>query len=152
MFLTGLDESNQKILQLLTENARISYSEIGERIGISRAAVTARVKEMEEQGIIEAYTVVINPQRVSGAISSYIEIEAAPEALPMVVNRLDQNDMVTQVYRMTGSCKLHVHAVAANQEEMERFLHDEIDQLPGLVQASCNIILSRIKDIKGLRL
>ena len=39
-----------------------------------------------------------------------------------------------------------------NLEEMERFLHETIDALPGVVSCSCNIILSRIKDIKGLRL
>ena len=52
---------------------------------------------------------------------------------------------------MTGKDKLHVHAVAASPEEMETFLHTVIDTLPGVVSCSCNMILSRIKDIKGLR-
>lgn len=51
---------------------------------------------------------------------------------------------------MTGKDKLHVHAVAASAEEMETLLHTVIDPLPGVV--SCNMILSRVKDIKGLRL
>lgn len=53
---------------------------------------------------------------------------------------------------MTGMDKLHVHAVAASAEEMETFLHTVIDTLPGVQSCSCNMILSRIKDIKGLRL
>ena len=40
----------------------------------------------------------------------------------------------------------------ASAEEMETFLHTVIDTLPGVVGCSCNIILSRVKDIKGLRL
>ena len=65
---------------------------------------------------------------------------------------LNQNNIVTQIYRVTGKNKLHVHAVAASNSEMEHFLHTTIDTLPGVTSCSCNIILSRIKDIKGLRL
>ena len=61
-------------------------------------------------------------------------------------------DIVTQIYRVTGKAKLHVHAVASSSEEMEHFLHTVIDTLPGVTSCNCNIILSRIKDIKGLRL
>ena len=43
MYLDGLDELDQKIIQLLIENARISYSDIGEETGISRVAVKARI-------------------------------------------------------------------------------------------------------------
>ena len=53
---------------------------------------------------------------------------------------------------MTGRNKLHVHAVAASGEEMEALIREVIDPLPGVIDCSCNIILSRIKDIKGLRL
>lgn len=62
------------------------------------------------------------------------------------------DDTVTQIYRVTGKDKLHVHAVASSSEEMERFLDEVIDTLPGVISCSCNMILSRIKDIKGLRL
>ncbi len=152
MFLEGMDKLDQEILQLLIENARLSYSEIGEKVGISRVAVKARVKALEDKGIIEEYTTVINPQKINGAISAYFEIETTPQALQTVIKRLNENETVTQIYRITGACKLHVHAAAASQEEMERFISKEIDQLPGIIKASCNIILSRIKDIKGLRL
>ena len=43
-------------------------------------------------------------------------------------------------------------AVATSSEEMETLIREVIDPLPGVVSCSCNIILSRIKDIKGLRL
>ena len=47
MYLNGLDELDQKIIQLLIENARISYSDIGEKTGISRVAVKARIQALE---------------------------------------------------------------------------------------------------------
>ena len=152
MYLNGLDELDQKIIQLLVKNARMSYSDIGEKIGISRVAVKARIQALENKGIIEEYTTIINPQKINGAVSCYFEIETKPDSFKEVTDILNKNNIVTQIYRVTGRNKLHVHAVASSNEEMERFLHDVIDTLPGVLSCSCNIILSRVKDIKGLRL
>ena len=152
MFLDGLDELDQKIVSLLIRNARMSYSEIGQQVGISRVAVKMRVQALEKKGIIEEYTTVINPQKISGAVSCYFEIETKPDTLADVADILSKNDTVTQIYRVTGKSRLHVHAVAASNEEMERLIYDTVDQLPGVVECTCNTILSRIKNIKGLRL
>ena len=152
MFLDGLDETDQKILRLLIQNARMSYSEIGPQVGISRVAVKMRVQALEKKGIIEEYTTVINPQKISGAVSCYFEIETAPDTLMQVAGLLKENDTVTQIYRVTGKSRLHVHAVASSNEEMEKLIYETMDRLPGVVECSCNMIFSRIKDIKGLRL
>ena len=152
MYLDGLDEMDQKIIRLLIENARISYSNIGEETGISRVAVKARIQALEKRGVIEEYTTIINPQKISGAVSCYFEIETKPEYLAQVTDILYKNDTVTQIYRVTGRDRLHVHAVASSGDEMDYFLHNVIDTLPGIISCSCNMILSRIKDIKGLRL
>ena len=152
MYLDGLDELDQKIIRLLIENARISYSDIGEETGISRVAVKARIQALEKRGVIEEYTTIINPQKISGAVSCYFEIETKPEYLAQVTDILYQHDTVTEIYRVTGRDRLHVHAVASSGDELEYFLHNVIDTLPGIISCSCNMILSRIKDIKGLRL
>ena len=120
MFLDGLDELDQKIVQLLIKNARMSYSDIG--------------------------------QKISGAISCYFEIETTPETLMEVAKILEKNNTITQIYRVTGKSKLHVHAIASCHEEMEKLIYETIDCLPGVLECSCNMIFSRIKDIKGLRL
>ena len=152
MYLDGLDELDQKIIRLLIENARISYSDIGEETGISRVAVKARIQALEKRGVIEEYTTIINPQKIGGAVSCYFEIETKPEYLAQVTDILYKNNTITQIYRVTGRDRLHVHAVASSGDEMEYFLHNVIDTLPGIISCSCNMILSRIKDIKGLRL
>ena len=75
MYLDGLDELDQKIIRLLIENARISYSDIGEETDISRVAVKARIQALEKRGVIEEYTTIINPTKNQWAVSCYFEIE-----------------------------------------------------------------------------
>ena len=74
------------------------------------------------------------------------------DTLEEVISILEKNDTVTQIYRVTGKSRLHVHAVSPSQEELEQLLHGTMDHLPGVLECSTNIILSRVKDIKGLRL
>lgn len=102
MFLDGMDEVDQKIVQLLIKNARMSYSDIGQQVGISRVAVKSRIKALEEKGVIEEYTAIINPQKISGAVSCYFEIELSPEHFEAAVNILRENPTITQIYRVTG--------------------------------------------------
>ena len=123
MYLNDLDELDQKIIQLLVSNAHMSYSDIGKKIGISRVAVKARIQTLENKGIIGEYTTIINPQKISGAVSFYFKIETKPDSFKEVIEILNKNDIVTQIYRVTGRDKLHVHAVASSNEEMEHFLH-----------------------------
>ena len=151
MFLSGLDDTDRRIVELLIHNARMSYSDLGEAVGLSRVAVKARIRALEERGVIEEYTTIVNPQRISGAVSCYFEIEVEPAWFPRVVDTLRDNETVTQIYQVSGNNKLHVHAVAAGQEELEAFLDGVIHRLPGVTGLSCNIILSRIKYIMGLR-
>ena len=152
MFLSGLDEIDRKLVELLIRNARMSYSDLGAAVGLSRVAVKARIQALEQRGVIEEYTTIINPQKISGAVSCYFEMETQPDTFARVVQTLRENDTVTQIYRVTGKNKLHVHAVAASGEEMEQLISTVIDPLPGVIRCDCNIILSRIKDVKGLRL
>ena len=152
MYLSGLDEIDRKMLDLLTQNARYTYSELGERLGLSRVAVKNRMDALEARGVIEGYTVIVNPQKLGSAVSCYFELEARPDALPEILRRLEACPTVTQIYRVTGECCLHIHAVAADQEELERLMNEVLDRLPGVEKLTTRVILSRVKDVKGLRL
>lgn len=63
MFLSGLDDIDRRLVELLIHNARMSYSDLGQAVGLSRVAVKARVRALEERGVIEEYTTIVNPRR-----------------------------------------------------------------------------------------
>ena len=88
MFLSGLDDIDRRLVELLIHNARMSYSDLGQAVGLSRVAVKARVRALEERGVIEEYTTIVNPQKISGAVSCYFELEVEPAQFSAVVNTL----------------------------------------------------------------
>lgn len=151
MFNT-LDLIDQEILKLLSENARMSYVEIGKRVNLSRVAVKSRMEALEKEGIIERYSIVINPEKVGRMISAFFDVETEPSKLLDVANQITALDQVTDVYQMTGSSKLHVHATLELNEDLEKFLREEMYVIKGIVRIDCNVIVSRFKTRKGLRI
>jgi DNA-binding Lrp family transcriptional regulator len=146
-----LDLIDQEILKLLSENSRMSYVEIGKRVNLSRVAVKSRMEALEKEGIIERFSIVINPEKVGRMISAFFDIEAEPRLLLEVAQKITDLEAVTDVYQMTGSSNLHVHATLELNEDLERFLREELYPIQGIVKIDCNVIVSRFKTRKGLR-
>ena len=59
----GLDAYDNAILNLIKENARMSYSDIGKQVGLSRPAVKNRMDVLEEKGVIQGYQTIINSSK-----------------------------------------------------------------------------------------
>jgi len=147
-----LDVIDQEILKLLSENSRMSYVEIGKRVNLSRVAVKSRMETLEREGIIERFSIVINPEKVGRMISAFFDIETEPSKLLEVAQSITDLDAVTDVYQMTGSSSLHVHATLELNEDLERFLREQLYVIQGIVKIDCNVIVSRFKTRKGLRI
>ena len=74
-----LDETDKRILELLTINGRMSYVDIGKELGLSRVAIRERVNQLIEKGIIEKFSVVINSEKV-GNRKRWISVQLPPRA------------------------------------------------------------------------
>jgi len=85
MRFNKLDEIDQKILNLLSENSRMSYVEIGKKVNLSRVAVKSRIDTLEEKGVIEQYSIIINPQKIGRTVSAFFDMEVEPQFLMSTV-------------------------------------------------------------------
>jgi DNA-binding Lrp family transcriptional regulator len=147
-----LDEADKKILSILHEEGRISYTDLGKRIGLSRVAVQARINNLLEEGIIEKFTAVINPVKVGIHVSVFFNVEVEPKYLETVASQLEKEQAVTSLYHMTGPSKLHMHGIFANEQEMESFLTQKIYPLQGVVSVDCQMLIKRYKSRMGMKL
>ena len=147
-----LDKIDRHILSLLHENSRISYTDIGKEIGISRVAVQTRVNTLFEKGIIEKFTTVIYPAKVGKTVSAFFNVDVEPQYLESVANTLADDPAVTSLYHMTGPSKLHMHGIFIDNQEMESFLTNKLYAIKGVVSVDCQILIKRYKSRIGMKL
>ena len=111
-----MDEINKGILRLLRDDGRMSFTEIGERLGISRVAVKKRVLKLEETGIIRGYKAVIHR---ADNIKMFMEITTFDEKYENLLDYLNGTGYVTEIYIMTGTNRIHATAVAPDVSELK---------------------------------
>lgn len=147
-----LDETDKQILTILHEEGRISYTDLGKRVDLSRVAVQARINQLIEAGVIEKFTAVINPAKIGIHVSVFFNVEVEPQFLEEVALKLEEEPAVTSLYHMTGPSKLHMHGIFANDQEMEEFLTKRLYPLRGVVSVDCQILIKRYKSRMGMKL
>lgn len=147
-----LDDVDRQILEALHDNARMSYTELGKQIGLSRVAVQNRIQALQEAGVIERFTVVINPAKVGIQVSAFFNVDIEPAFLNEVAEKLAKESSVTSLYHMTGPSTLHMHGIFRNNQELEKFLLEKLYTMPGIVKVDCQMLLKRYKSRMGMKL
>ncbi|HWO96560.1 MAG TPA: Lrp/AsnC family transcriptional regulator [Bacillus sp. (in: firmicutes)] len=147
-----LDEIDKKILSILHENSRVSYTDLGKEVGLSRVAVQTRINNLTEKGVIEKFTTVINPIKIGIHVSAFFSVEVEPKYLETVAEQLANEHSVTSLYHMTGPSKLHMHGIFADNQEMEVFLTEKLYPLQGVVSVDCQTLIKRYKSRMGMKL
>ncbi|ADP34112.1 Lrp/AsnC family transcriptional regulator [Bacillus atrophaeus] len=147
-----VDDIDKQILTILHEEGRISYTDLGKRVGLSRVAVQSRINQLIETGVIEKFTAVINPAKIGIHVSVFFNVEVEPQYLEEVALQLEEEPAVTSLYHMTGPSKLHMHGIFANDQEMEEFLTKRLYPLQGVVSVDCQMLIKRYKSRMGMKL
>jgi Lrp/AsnC family transcriptional regulator, leucine-responsive regulatory protein len=80
MSAVDLDPTDHKILELLSQNARRTMADIGEKVALSASAVTRRIERLERSGVIAGYTVVVDHRRAGRPIQAFTEVRFAGTA------------------------------------------------------------------------
>ena len=76
--MAAMDKIDRKILAVLQADARASLQEIGQAVGLSPSPCWGRIKKMEEAGVIQGYTVRINPQALDLADTVLVQVRRWP--------------------------------------------------------------------------
>ncbi|MED5016685.1 Lrp/AsnC family transcriptional regulator [Paenibacillus chibensis] len=149
MRFNQLDEKDELILKHLLDNGRLSHAELGRLVHLTRAAVRERVNNLMEQGIIDKFTVSVNPLKAGKSLSVYFNIDVEWSMLESVAEQLLADEEITSVYQMSGGPHLHVHALMDHQEHVERYLC-RLQALEGITNVHSEFLIKRFKEREGL--
>ena len=140
-----MDKIDHAILEIIKDNARISYSEIGKAVGLSRVAVKKRMDAMEESGVIRGYRAVIDEEKVLEGIRYTIDIEVIPEHYREVVKVLRADRKLEEIYSTTGECRIHCIGRSANPTTMDAHVNYLFNHPKGIRKISWHILLSDLR-------
>lgn len=149
MHVCGIDDIDNKILDLLKENARYSYSQIAEKVGISRVAVKNRITDMEDIGLIHGYQVIIEPNKVINSVEFIVTVYTKPNYFDYITGVLARSEYITKLNAVTGDCKLIAYGIAPNTKEMDVFYNKLRRILTDVKFLSFDIVTSTYKDVDG---
>lgn len=144
--LSKMDRFDRMILDVLRGNARMSYSDIGKEVGLSRVSVKKRMEAMEKAGIIKGYRTVVDEELVKQGIRYIIDIEVIPEEYPVVVKVLRADRELEEVYSTTGESRIHCVGRSRNTSTMEAHVNYLFNHTKGIRKISWHVLLSDLKN------
>ena len=120
-----IDAVDRSIIEQLTAAPRLSYAELGRRVGLSSPAVAERVARLEEDGVI-GYRVDVDPAALGLPLAAWVRVRPAPRQLPKIAELARDLPEVVQCDRISGEdcflMKLHVASMPHLEELLDRFL------------------------------
>ena len=133
-----LDATDVRILNALVDDARISIADVARSVGLSPPSVSERIKRLEEAGVIEGYTVTINPKALGLPIAAWLRIRPIPGQLQKVADILRGLRKIVECDRITGEACFIARAHVQSVGDLEKL----IDQVIPYAMTNTSIIQS----------
>tara|TARA_B110000046_G_scaffold176857_1_gene202997 strand:+ start:10030 stop:10605 length:576 start_codon:yes stop_codon:yes gene_type:complete len=138
-------KNQQQLLNLLKENSRRTVSDLASELGLSRATVQQSMARLEHTGIIQGYTVKINPHFEQQRVSAYIMISVVAKKTTDIVRQLNKHSQLDMLCTISGQYDLMAQVTESTTEALDLII-DAIATLDGVEKTLSHIVLSRKVD------
>lgn len=139
-----IDKLDQKILEIISCNARIPFKDVATVCGVSRAAIHQRVQRLIESGVIIGSGYYINPKCLSYSTCTYVGITLERGSMYRdAVKELNKIPEIVECHFTTGAYTMLVKLYAHDNEHLMRLLNDRIQQIPGVISTETLISLEQ---------
>jgi Lrp/AsnC family leucine-responsive transcriptional regulator len=137
-----VDSTDLKLLEILKENSRLSFAEIGRKINLSPSSVRERIQKMEDEEVIKKYSIEIDNKKIGYDLEAFILVKVFPGKLKYVIDKVKEFPEITAAHRITGNQNIHLKVVVQNQVYLQQLL----DKLMQFGDTNTFLILSKIDD------
>lgn len=144
----SLDARDRRLLDELQKDSRLTMQVLAERTGMSPSACWRRLRALEEHGVIDRYTAIVNPRRAGFMLQSMTLVSLVRHEQQHVdnfVREVRRHPEVLECFATSGEADYHLRVVATDIDAYNRFLDDFILRLPGVSQVRSNIVLKEVK-------
>lgn len=143
-----LDNLDWKILQILQGNAKQTYTEIGQLLGVAHSTIYDHIHKMEEHGVIKKYTVVVDLEKIGiKHVTAIMTVFTNPKESEKVAKRLLESKEVLEVSAsLSENLSIIAKVVAEDQNRLHLFIAQSVAPLPGVLRVRTSIITRKYKD------
>ncbi len=142
-----MDEEDHKIIEALREDSGAPIRKISKRVHMGESAVRKRVRRLEREGVIERYTVVVNPSKLGYNAMAVIGLDMAPEKDREVIEKLTKMGEVRWLATVAGEHTITGVVWAHDNHELGDIIIRKIGGIVGVTKVNTEVILERIKDV-----
>lgn len=143
-----LDRTDLAILRALQRDARLSLAEISAEVSLTTSPCWARIKRMEEAGVIEGYTVRLNAELVGLKDTVIVQVTLdshSDEALHRFGQQLEQIPEVLEAFLVSGDYDYYLRLAVADTRDYERLLREKLYKIPGIRHSKSSFVLRQLK-------
>ncbi|MEL6171767.1 MAG: Lrp/AsnC family transcriptional regulator [Pseudomonadota bacterium] len=149
MIIDDLDSFDRAILQILMRDGRISITDLAKEIGLSKSPTQARLRKLEQNGVIDGYRALVDPVRLGLDHVSFVEVslndtrEAALAAFNEEVSKIPE---IEQAHLIAGNFDYLLKIRTQNMRDYRRVLAEQISALPHVAKTSTYVAMEAVKE------
>ncbi|MBA2673439.1 Lrp/AsnC family transcriptional regulator [Ramlibacter sp.] len=143
-----LDRYDTAILEALQQDARMSLQELSGKVGLTTSPCWSRIKRMEEAGVIEGYTVRVNPSKVGLADTVIVQVtlnDHSDQALFDFGKALAGIPEVLEAFLVSGDYDYYLRLAVRDTRDYERLLREQLYKIPGIRHSKSSFVLRQLK-------
>lgn len=144
-----LDKYDYAILGELQRDARASLQDISARVGLSSTPCWARIKKMEREGVIQGYTVRIDPAALGFTETVIVQVTLEShndETLVAFGKALEEIPEVLEAYLISGDYDYYIRIAVRDTRDYERLLRERLYGIKGIRHSKSSFVLRRLKE------
>ena len=132
IFSRYMDDIDKEILNIIQNDATISYQKIGTKLGVGTSTIHYRIEKMKKQGIITSISAMINPEKIGFDATAVIGLNVEPLQMDEIAEHILKFDEVQTVATSSGDHDLIIQIIAENGKEIWRFINTHIKTIQGV--------------------
>jgi Lrp/AsnC family leucine-responsive transcriptional regulator len=117
----SLDQTDWKILRELQQDSRLSYNELGKRVGLSAPSTAERVRKMEDAGIITSYGAQVDVAKLGLPLLAFIQLRCFPERCLFKSSSAERFPEILEMHKLSGSYCALLKVALTSLEHLEAF-------------------------------